>query len=559
MLAGSALAGAAGCTGDISSNPTVGEVRPLSVYGYGGTQVLEQSDTTALTTTENEPNDARETATELSSGTEVSADLTPAEVDWFTFEATQGEPITVEYQRADSAGVVAVIIYGPDGDHIEQLYVGNSKPTQLIEPAPADGMHFVEVVDINNGDGPYTMTVRAGTDSTATPTPEPTATPTPEPTATPTPEPTATPTPEPTATPTPEPDQTAYGGSPWPIPGTVQAEDYDVGGEGVAYHDTDDVNQGGEYRTDEGVDVEQSSDSTDEYAVGQMWDEEWLEYTVDVTPGEYTIEARVACARDDHQLLVKLGEQTLGTIDVPNTGGWYTWQTVSITDVTIDVEGQQVLRLEPVGTGLNLNWVRFTGQTPYGGTPRTIPGRIQVEDYDVGGEGVAYHDTDDVNQGGEYRTNESVDVELSGDSTDEHAVGQMWDEEWLEYTVNVRSGTYDIRVRAACDRDDRQLLVKLGEQTLGTIDVPNTGGWYTWQTVTLQNVTVDVEGQQVLRLEPVGTGLNLNWAEFVSAEQTATPTPTPTTTVTPTATPTASDDDYGEQGYGMYGYGGLSN
>ena len=36
-------------------------------------------------------------------------------------------------------------------------------------------------------------------------------------------------------------------------------------------------------------------------------------------------------------------------------------------------------------------------QAPYGGTARPVPGVIQAEDYDTGGEGVAYHDTDLLN------------------------------------------------------------------------------------------------------------------------------------------------------------------
>ncbi len=43
-------------------------------------------------------------------------------------------------------------------------------------------------------------------------------------------------------------------------------------------------------------------------------------------------------------------------------------------------------------------------------------------------------------------------------------------------------------------------------------------------------------------------------------EPTATPTPTPTPEPTATPTPTpVSDDDYGEQGYGQFGYGGTAD
>ena len=44
--------------------------------------------------------------------------------------------------------------------------------------------------------------------------------------------------------------------------------------------------------------------------------------------------------------------------------------------------------------------IGFAQQSPYGGTPWPIPGKIEGEDYDVGGEGVAYHDIDAGNNGG---------------------------------------------------------------------------------------------------------------------------------------------------------------
>ena len=48
------------------------------------------------------------------------------------------------------------------------------------------------------------------------------------------------------------------------------------------------------------------------------------------------------------------------------------------------------------------------GGTPY--KPHTVPGRIEGEDYDLGGEGVAYHDTTAANEGGAYRERRRVEV-----------------------------------------------------------------------------------------------------------------------------------------------------
>jgi len=53
----------------------------------------------------------------------------------------------------------------------------------------------------------------------------------------------------------------------------------------------------------------------------------------------------------------------------------------------------------------------YTG-TPYNGSPATVPGTIQAENFDNGGEGVAYHDDGPTNVGGVYRQT-GVDIEAS--------------------------------------------------------------------------------------------------------------------------------------------------
>ncbi|MBI3882793.1 MAG: hypothetical protein HY305_00830 [Sphingobacteriales bacterium] len=59
-----------------------------------------------------------------------------------------------------------------------------------------------------------------------------------------------------------------------------------------------------------------------------------------------------------------------------------------------------------------------TSSSPYGGIAVTIPGIIQAENYNLGGEGFGYHETNadnPINLGGQYRTSEGVDVENCSD------------------------------------------------------------------------------------------------------------------------------------------------
>ena len=112
----------------------------------------------------------------------------------------------------------------------------------------------------------------------------------------------------------------AYHGTPWKqkmqvIPGIVQCELYDEGGEGIAYHDTDSVNNGSgklnpangeylhEFRMKEGVDISftkpggiddnpynQTPRSMQQLYVGWTQPGEWINYTVKVQEtGSYRV------------------------------------------------------------------------------------------------------------------------------------------------------------------------------------------------------------------------------------------------------------------------------
>ncbi len=155
-------------------------------------------------------------------------------------------------------------------------------------------------------------------------------------------------------------------------------------------------------------------------------------------------------------------------------------------------------------------------QRPYRGSVRTLPGRIQAEDYDVGGEGAAYHDTTPGNTGGAYRL-DGVDIQATTDTGGGVNVGWIDAGEWLEYTLNAPdpAAIYSINLRVASLGGGGQLRVRLDGLVLGTISIPATGGWQNWQTLTLPDVPVlGGSGSRALRLEMPAGGFNLNWFEF---------------------------------------------
>jgi hypothetical protein len=149
--------------------------------------------------------------------------------------------------------------------------------------------------------------------------------------------------------------QEPYLGSPFVLPVRIEAEDYDLGGEGVAYHDLDPANSGTQYRPDEGVDIQACLDTGGGFNVGWISPGEWIEYTVEVpVAGRYTLDTRVSSVFGGGVFHVEFdGTDRTGDIQVESTTGWQTWDTVSST-VTLPA-GLQVMRFVATAEGFNVN------------------------------------------------------------------------------------------------------------------------------------------------------------------------------------------------------------
>jgi hypothetical protein len=146
--------------------------------------------------------------------------------------------------------------------------------------------------------------------------------------------------------------------------------------------------------------------------------------------------------------------------------------------------------------------------TPYGGTPHEIPGTIEAEDYDLGGQAFAYSDNDTTNNGGRYRTEEGVDVETC--SAGGYNVGWTNKGEWLEYTVHVKeTGTYDIRATIASP-EGSSIRIKLdGKDITGSMTIPATGGWQEWEAIIKADVAFQA-GVHIFQLYEENSGFNID-------------------------------------------------
>lgn len=413
------------------------------------------------------------------------------------------------------------------------------------------------------------------------------------------------------------------------LPGTVQAEDFDISGEGLTYHDTDNRNEGGtNYRTDAGgVDIVTGNGG---YALGYTKNGEWLEYTVNVSEtGLYSYDAYVSSGVTNSSFSLSLvtddGLVSLtDIIAVPQTGSntWETYKAVSGRMLLPLNEGKNIIRLNITGSNCNIDkfvfkrveidknlnirikadpspatvytnsilsftptkpageeavttvkvymggvlyktltekpfeftyrptvkgTVNFSAiasdasgkesdiakyslvvnnrRTPYSGSRISIPGTIEAENFDKGGEGFTYHDSDSENEGNaEYRTDsEGVDIGTGNNGT---VIGYTVTGEWLEYSIDVKEPgkySYEATVSSGTSGSGFSIsVIKDGKTTnLCTVNVTNTGSWGTY-IVQKGNFSAELEeGPQILRITITGSYCNIDKIKLICTLNTA--------------------------------------
>lgn len=161
---------------------------------------------------------------------------------------------------------------------------------------------------------------------------------------------------------------TPFKGEPIALPGILEAEDFDNGANGVAYSDSDDKNEGGKYRTDCGVDIDNGPNGG--YVVGWTSSGEWLEYTIKVE-AEQVMDwsAKVASGLSGSAFRIYIGNTDItGKISVPQTASsdWSVYTEVKgRTTIAIPV-GTYTLRLVIEGSYCNIDKVTFSTAQPLG-------------------------------------------------------------------------------------------------------------------------------------------------------------------------------------------------
>jgi beta-glucosidase len=155
-------------------------------------------------------------------------------------------------------------------------------------------------------------------------------------------------------------------------PGSIQSSDggqlsgfenflaYNLLDDYYRIHSIPKIMQAEEYSTcSVGIGATSCSDVGGGRAVTSISDGSWLEYYTSVVPGDrYQVDFRYSSATASGRVQLIANGDTVSTVDLPVTGSWNTWQSVSSTaDLTA---GFNVMRINVPQGGFRLNWIQFT-------------------------------------------------------------------------------------------------------------------------------------------------------------------------------------------------------
>ncbi|GHT76991.1 hypothetical protein FACS189413_17350 [Bacteroidia bacterium] len=159
---------------------------------------------------------------------------------------------------------------------------------------------------------------------------------------------------------------------------------------------------------------------------------------------------------------------------------------------------------------------KYLGEAYPDGVPHE-PGRVEAEDFDKGGEGIAFHDNDETNNapGTPYRTNAEdnpVDVQIGvGTSSNDHGIGWGGDGEWLNYSINApEAGLYKFTFRTANDYNT-SFDLKVDDLTVATVTVPTD--WWGGSNTDVPDVALSA-GVHVITIY-MNNGFFFDYFEFV--------------------------------------------
>jgi endoglucanase len=118
-----------------------------------------------------------------------------------------------------------------------------------------------------------------------------------------------------------------------------------------------------------------------------------------------------------------------------------------------------------------------------------------------------------------YAQMSGIQTETTTDNGGGENVGYIDPGDWMTYAVNIpAAGSYTINYRVASLTGGSFQFEKAGGDVVyGQINVPATGDWQAWQTIS-HTVSLNA-GQQEVALASLGGAWNVNWFEIIDIDQ----------------------------------------
>ena len=184
--------------------------------------------------------------------------------------------------------------------------------------------------------------------------------------------------------------------------------------------------------------------------------------------------------------------------------------SISHVSIELPAHGSALLRLitKPVP------------REPFKGKPLDIPGKIEMEDFDINGVGqgnTTYNESDTENHGdSDYRKGTGVDLYEKATGV---IVGYNQAGEWLEYTVKVaKTGTYVMSAAVASGGTSGSFKLSMdGKDITKEIAVPKAAsGEDNFDEYNEVEAEVELtEGEHILRFTVTGDWMDIDFIEFV--------------------------------------------
>ncbi|MCQ2189076.1 MAG: family 43 glycosylhydrolase [Paludibacteraceae bacterium] len=161
---------------------------------------------------------------------------------------------------------------------------------------------------------------------------------------------------------------------------------------------------------------------------------------------------------------------------------------------------------------------------PYNESAAQIPGVVETENYNTGGNNISYYDKDRSNRGGEYRK-DGVDI-YATDEANGFAIGYCEADEWLNYTINVaEEGEYVVTVRASEEGEVEAgtIHATLTDNVNGSsidIEIGSTGDWDVYGEFPQANRIKLPAGESTLELTIKKSWVNIDRLSFAKWDPT---------------------------------------